>query len=154
MKKMWKNRSGVSPVIATLLLIGITVVLSSVVYVMVMGLGVDAGKPMADLSASSNSGDLQDKVTIASISKPTYIGDIIIVLVVSDEHMAQTVAENYSNVTWPTGIRSVTFIDQANNGMIDTGDYFLIDAVQGTEIALILQTSDGDSVASVSWASM
>ena len=38
MKKMWKNRSGVS-VIATILMVAITVVLAAVLYVMVMGFG-------------------------------------------------------------------------------------------------------------------
>ena len=39
MKKIWKNRSGVSPVIATILMVAITVVLAAVLYVMVMGFG-------------------------------------------------------------------------------------------------------------------
>ena len=42
MKKMWKMRkdkSAVSPVIATILMVAITVVLAAVLYVMVMGFG-------------------------------------------------------------------------------------------------------------------
>jgi archaeal type IV pilus assembly protein PilA len=40
MKKMWKNRKdAVSPVIATILMVAITVVLAAVLYVMVMGFG-------------------------------------------------------------------------------------------------------------------
>jgi flagellin-like protein len=36
-KKGWKNRNGVSPVIATILMVAITVVLAAVLYVMVSG---------------------------------------------------------------------------------------------------------------------
>lgn len=40
MKKMWKkNNKAVSPVIATILMVAITVVLAAVLYVMVMGFG-------------------------------------------------------------------------------------------------------------------
>ena len=42
MKKMWKirkDKSAVSPVIATILMVAITVVLAAVLYVMVMGFG-------------------------------------------------------------------------------------------------------------------
>jgi flagellin-like protein len=42
MKKIWKmrkNREAVSPVIATILMVAITVVLAAVLYVMVMGFG-------------------------------------------------------------------------------------------------------------------
>ena len=39
MKKSWK-KSAVSPVIATILMVAITVVLAAVLYVMVMGFGL------------------------------------------------------------------------------------------------------------------
>jgi flagellin-like protein len=38
MKKMWKNEEGVSPVIAVILMVAITVVLAAVLYVMVSGM--------------------------------------------------------------------------------------------------------------------
>ena len=41
MRKNWKDRKGVSPVIATILMVAITVVLAAVLYVMVMGFGGD-----------------------------------------------------------------------------------------------------------------
>jgi flagellin-like protein len=37
MKRIWKNKEGVSPVIATILMVAITVVLAAVLYVMVSG---------------------------------------------------------------------------------------------------------------------
>ncbi len=38
MKKIWKNEEGVSPVIAVILMVAITVVLAAVLYVMVSGM--------------------------------------------------------------------------------------------------------------------
>ena len=46
MKKIWKirkNKEAVSPVIATILMVAITVVLAAVLYVMVMGFGGTSG---------------------------------------------------------------------------------------------------------------
>ena len=50
MKKMWKmkkSKEAVSPVIATILMVAITVVLAAVLYVMVMGFGSnpDSNRP-------------------------------------------------------------------------------------------------------------
>ena len=41
MKRAWKNKDAVSPVIATILMVAITVVLAAVLYVMVIGMGGD-----------------------------------------------------------------------------------------------------------------
>lgn len=155
MNKMWKNRSGVSPVIATLLLIGITVALSSVVYVMVMGLGENSDKPTADLSAGSISGGQADKVTIASISKSTDYVNLKVAVIVGDEVETHDLAKSYPDGTWPSGVSSITFIDRAGNGKVDTGDYFLVDADPGIEITLhLIYEGDAGSIAMVTWTSL
>ncbi len=45
MKKMWKSSKGVSPIIATILMVAITVVLASVLYVLVSGYTGGVGSP-------------------------------------------------------------------------------------------------------------
>ena len=50
MKQIWitrKGRDGVSPVIATILMVAITVVLAAVLYVMVIGIDGGGGPPGA-----------------------------------------------------------------------------------------------------------
>ncbi|MEM3396262.1 MAG: type IV pilin N-terminal domain-containing protein [Thermoplasmata archaeon] len=47
--KVWKNKKGVSPVIATILMVAITVVLAAVLYVMVMGMMSGPGTVSAPL---------------------------------------------------------------------------------------------------------
>jgi len=59
MKKMWKirkDKSAVSPVIATILMVAITVVLAAVLYVMVMGFGgsTASNAPAATLQKNGN----------------------------------------------------------------------------------------------------
>lgn len=153
MKKI-NNRSCVSPVIATLLLIGITIVLSSVVYVMVMGLGENSDELTADLSASSISGGQADKVTIASISKSTDYTSLKVAVIVGDQARTYDLANSYPDGIWPTGVNSISFKDRAGNGKVDTGDYFLVDADPGTKITLHLIYSDGGSIAMVTWTSL
>ncbi|HEY3420584.1 MAG TPA: type IV pilin N-terminal domain-containing protein [Methanomassiliicoccales archaeon] len=74
MKKMWKMRkdkSAVSPVIATILMVAITVVLAAVLYVMVMGFGTGGGStPTASMTATKTS-SLVYNVTVQSVSVNT-----------------------------------------------------------------------------------
>jgi len=84
MKRIWYNRrktEAVSPVIATILMVAITVVLAAVLYVMVMGFGGGSSStPTASVSQLRNlSGNYT--CTILSISKNTVkFADTLIVV--------------------------------------------------------------------------
>ena len=84
MKKMWKMRkdkSAVSPVIATILMVAITVVLAAVLYVMVMGFGNGGGStPTASLSATPTGTAHQYRITVLSVSTTTMLYSNIAVL--------------------------------------------------------------------------
>ena len=71
MKKNWairKDAEGVSPVIATILMVAITVVLAAVLYVMVLGFGsTSTTTPTATYSKTTISGGQQ--INIVSITK-------------------------------------------------------------------------------------
>ena len=92
MRKNWKDRKGVSPVIATILMVAITVVLAAVLYVMVMGFGgdsdatpkvaltkVDDGAGLYTISVVSVSGGSIDiekvKVAYSPTNLVTYVSD-------------------------------------------------------------------------------
>lgn len=85
MKKMWKirkDKSAVSPVIATILMVAITVVLAAVLYVMVMGFGNGGGStPTASLTAAPTGTLHQYKVTVASVSTTTIQYNAIAIVV-------------------------------------------------------------------------
>jgi len=71
MKKNWKSRSAVSPVIATILMVAITVVLAAVLYVMVMGMGGEQNTtPNVALGNQKGTGNTYD-VYVISVSGGT-----------------------------------------------------------------------------------
>jgi len=111
MKKMWKkNNKAVSPVIATILMVAITVVLAAVLYVMVMGFGGDGGgqAPTASLTNSGNR-------LVLSISESYNITD-------STGSIWFTVGG--TKVLFTASNTNISFIDAGDDGRISTGDYF------------------------------
>jgi len=70
MKVLYKKEKGVSPVIATILMVAITVVLASAVYLMVSGyIGSAPSKPVAlGVSSSTNATATQFLITSGNIS--------------------------------------------------------------------------------------
>jgi flagellin-like protein len=75
MKKMWKNRKdAVSPVIATILMVAITVVLAAVLYVMVMGFGGNQSQTTPTITltyqkSGSYSGGSNYTFTVAAVNR-------------------------------------------------------------------------------------
>lgn len=68
MKRIWKENEGVSPVIATILMVAITVVLAAVLYVMVMGMTVI--EPVVPPIGLNASGHTTTSVTLLVSSAP------------------------------------------------------------------------------------
>ncbi|PMP73319.1 MAG: hypothetical protein C0180_07085, partial [Aciduliprofundum sp.] len=70
MKVLYRKEKGVSPVIATILMVAITVVLASAVYIMVSGyMGSSPSKPVAmSFTVTSTSTSTQFQVVSGSIS--------------------------------------------------------------------------------------
>ncbi len=112
MKKMWKkNNKAVSPVIATILMVAITVVLAAVLYVMVMGFGGDGGgqAPTASLTQSGNR----------------------LVISISDSYnITDTTASIWFTVDGTKvlfsafGNANITFVDAGGDGKVSESDYF------------------------------
>lgn len=80
MKKMWKkNNKAVSPVIATILMVAITVVLAAVLYVMVMGFG-GSGSPEAPTVSLSKMTTSTGVDVIVTINPSTANNTIMVAL--------------------------------------------------------------------------
>jgi flagellin-like protein len=75
MKKIWKirkNREAVSPVIATILMVAITVVLAAVLYVMVMGFGTSGSQtPTGAFTSATKLTDNTYKIMFGVVSPDT-----------------------------------------------------------------------------------
>ena len=135
MKKMWKlNNKAVSPVIATILMVAITVVLAAVLYVMVMGFG-DGGAdetPTGSLTVTKN-GTLNYTITLASISESGILDADVVVT------YSPAVASG------PTSLTNVVA-----GGAVQAGDYVtVVFPVAGTYIVSLLYTETDNNIASI-----
>ena len=157
-----KDLDGVSPVIATILLVAITVVLAATLYYMVIGFGGDTSSnipPVGDFVMDTTPNGM--KFTFTQFSRDTVWGDISIIL--SDGTNLTT----YNNITtqaMATGdpvvvqfgslaLGSLTVFlnitDMVGNGYVNGGDYFTLTTSGGTfsnivtyEVTIIHNPSD------------
>ncbi|MHC1710424.1 MAG: archaellin/type IV pilin N-terminal domain-containing protein [Methanomassiliicoccales archaeon] len=140
MKKMWKlNNKAVSPVIATILMVAITVVLAAVLYVMVMGFGGGdddqapsgvLGNVEADLSEAGTY-----NITIISISPETDIVDL-----------------RYK--VGPTGtleefVVDTDFFDLGDDNAASAGDYFVVTGAANGVVIYLIHEPTGDVIDSI-----
>ena len=161
MKKIWKmkkSKEAVSPVIATILMVAITVVLAAVLYVMVMGFGSNPdNNPTMSLSKGTTQTAHQEKILVASVSDPQDVANIKISMVVGSNTPVV--------LTLPAGgvtlapVQTVTFVDVANDGKVGSGDYFLVTGptpaptTAVTIVFNVLYGSENAQIASESWTS-
>lgn len=170
MKKTWKlrkNAEAVSPVIATILMVAITVVLAAVLYVMVMGFGGPSTQtPTGSFtgvptSVSVTPGPVAGyKLTFGVISPSTkFIDCKVVVTVGTVASTAVTIVIAGNNLaTVPT--LSIRWFDLGGDGVISTGDYLTISGgtvlvpvalAAGSYTVTILFTATGGSICSQSW---
>lgn len=124
-KKHWKkNEAAVSPVIATILMVAITVVLAAVLYVMVIGMSDNPGETAPtgtihkqQVSVNSTSG-YDVIISITTLSRMTSISAL-------DYKIGSgTTTDVTTIVSFVAG--SCTFTDVSNDQQASNGDYFTI----------------------------
>ena len=123
MKKIWKIRKdseAVSPVIATILMVAITVVLAAVLYVMVMGFGGPSQQtPTGSFSTSQKLTANIEKVQFGVITPDTKPADVKIVIT------KNTVA--WQSGVLPSGLTNVTLNYVGGSAAkLASGDYLSI----------------------------
>jgi len=136
MKKMWKkNNKAVSPVIATILMVAITVVLAAVLYVMVMGFGGDGGgqAPTASLTNSGNR-------LVLSISQSYDLDDGALTVRLTPE-VAAAATSGFDDLETTTN--GVQFVDAGDDGKVSVGDYFQLVGTETGALVEILWSSGG-----------
>ena len=173
MKKIWKKRKNseaVSPVIATILMVAITVVLAAVLYVMVMGFGT-TGNQTPTGSFVGNPSTLNtsaEKLQFGVITPSTTWVSCKFTMTaggVSSTPVALTLASGTSTqiVAATVGAANYKMVitDLAADGKISTGDYVTVLSYVGavltpytaatTYTVTLLFTSTGGSITSQSW---
>jgi flagellin-like protein len=158
MKKMWKNRSGVSPVIATILMVAITVVLAAVLYVMVMGFGGQGSSAPTGSFSEKTKVTNGEKLTFAAFSPETAPSEIQVVLAgpsgtsvtysLTDAGVASTTGTELTGV-------GISYTDLASNKIINSGDYLTVTTSTGYSTGqytvTILDASSGDKITDASF---
>jgi flagellin-like protein len=170
MKKIWairKDAEGVSPVIATILMVAITVVLAAVLYVMVLGFGTTSTTtPTAIYQKSSVSVTNGVQINIVSITKTDVPwSDVSVQLTDGTAYATWTpVTDNLddgtaasSNLT-DEGLGSLTVFcwvyDVSGNGFVSGSDYIRVWTETGqtafasttTYTLVLLYESTGENV--------
>ncbi|AGB04391.1 archaeal flagellin-like protein [Aciduliprofundum sp. MAR08-339] len=158
MKKMYKKEEGVSPVIATILMVAITVVLAATVWLMVSGyMGGTGGNQITGSFASKQ----QVKpgyweLTFSQFQPDTNITTLKISISVGTTTYTVTGWTYKSATIWnatltPTpNTLKLQYHDLAGNGVINSGDYLLISGVSGSVTVTILD-SNGNQICSTSF---
>lgn len=128
MKKVWrirKDSKAVSPVIATILMVAITVVLAAVLYVMVMGFGGgETQTPIGSFTAVEKVGSGQYKVIFGAITPTTNFDECkISVNGTADDVNLQTVIDSSGSLTVGGVTIYYNVTDLGGDGKISVGDY-------------------------------
>jgi flagellin-like protein len=153
MKKNWKNRSGVSPVIATILMVAITVVLAAVLYVMVMGFGgTSSSAPTGTFTTATKASDAKSiTFTFGTMSKETKFTDCKVTVSVNGG-TPTTAASLPATGSVATGTFTVAVTDLGGDGKVSSGDYLTLTLTAGTvltsgsEYKISLLYSDGSQI--------
>ncbi len=136
MKRIWairKDAEAVSPVIATILMVAITVVLAAVLYVMVLGFGGTSQQtPTTQLTKSTVPNGV--KLSLAAVSIDTLWSDVSVLLTDGSNNVnwinittedldgGEVIKHNYASKTLGTLVVWLNITDLAGNGYANYGD--------------------------------
>lgn len=112
MKKCWAKDDAVSPVIATILMVAITVVLAAVLYVMVIGMG---GGAIVKAPVGSWQSMSAESSTSATITFGNFFPDVKamdIKLIITDQY------DNTFQIWWPSAVSTNNFTMSSTNSNI------------------------------------
>ena len=161
MKKIYKKRKddAVSPVIATILMVAITVVLAAVLYVMVIGFGgTNKTAPVGAMSSMLATSNSEAKLTFGTFSPVPAPLDVKIVLTPSTVNATVPIIEyTFPNaptgpttpMTTSTGTGVYTDLNYGGNA-INSGDYLTVTGLTpATTYTISIFHYPSDSVASM-----
>ncbi len=166
MRKLWlirKDQEAVSPVIATILMVAITVVLAAVLYVMVSGLlggGTGATKPVITFSANigktGTSPNISATFTIAGAGEPISAFSSYKVQIQKDNTPLATTAMPLSAnsiISFGTSTVKLIMRDLGGEGKLTTGDPVEVYGMTSPgNWRFSLLWSDGSEIQSASWS--
>ena len=169
MAKRWlilkRDEEGVSPVIATILMVAITVVLAAVLYVMVSGLisGPGTSKPQVTFSSQDCSGVPPSRQCTASVAGASQTNDLnkykIVVTNTTGGGNVQAIAAFVLDTSAHTGTGaystlSFRYTDLGSEGRLNSGDTFTLSGVTASGLtfkASLLWGADNSEIQAQVW---
>ncbi len=157
---MFKKEPAVSPVIATILMVSITIVLAATVYIFILSStsGSMGNNIVGSFTQKTRLNDTAYKLVFSEFNPPTRISAVKLVLVVNSTDNYQV----YFNSSATGSVATITpqtpevskikiiYYDQLNNSFINTGDYLIIENLRiGTHYDLYVTDSNGNQIAAV-----
>ncbi len=150
MKKIYEKEEGVSPVIATILMVAITVVLAATVYIMVAGMGSGGtNKLVVGLNYQAQQSDPSSKVVFrVSMSNPSSAAFTKVKVVILDSSGAAVGNSTLSaSGTATIGSYTVKIQDMDGSGSLTDGDNLVISGgnLKGYTISLSISGYSGNA---------
>jgi len=144
MKKIYKKEEGVSPVIATILMVAITVVLAATVWLLVSGyMGGSTQTPLTmSLTYNAQESSNENATFDVTLSHPSQANPSNVKVTVKDSsgttYSATGIGEGYSNAKklGSSSSYKVYYVDLNGNGKLDTGDQIIIHTDDTTDAPL------------------
>ena len=156
--KYFKKKRGVSPVIATILLVAVTLVLVATLYIGILNMQGKNTQPIFGSIAAIDNIDPDTYKLIFSDFKPaTNIVSLKIKLIINDTQIYDVIFNDCSSGTEANIIPSnitvtITYYDVANNCKINHGDYIIVDHVkQKVKYTITLLDGSGNMICSRSF---
>lgn len=137
MKKIWKTEEGVSPVIATILMVAITVVLAAVLYVMVIGMTPPDGHQAPAGAITFNVKSATSVEIDFGTFSPTPTPTAIKIIITNNSDAGNTYELTFANAPdaaavdmLATGGASAVYTDMNYNGnAVNSGDFITVDGL-------------------------
>jgi flagellin-like protein len=148
LKKIWKDENAVSPVIAVILMVAITVVLAAVLYVMVSGmLTTTSTTPTAGLTKEPGATAGEYRLNIVSPSKSVTLTDITLTLWDNSDSIPASgdlTTGSSTSVTCGSGKLNATYYDTGTDDKMDGADIIKIyNAYTGDTVKLVYKPTGG-----------
>ena len=150
-----RDYKGVSPVIATILMVAITVVLAAVLYLMVSNFtdtGGGGSEPIVALSINDSPVNNIQPVDVASASRQERVDSYYVILIQNETNID---IMDPVNVVAPSGNGYLNFSDINGNNKLDGGDKFSVNTKgeDGTWELVLYWKSSNAKVTSITFSS-
>ena len=142
---MMRRKEGVSPVIAVILMIAITVVLAGVAWYMVSGLigNIDVPPTTIDLVRDPEiSNPSESKIIVGGVDKTYNLHNFKAYLAINDVMIYSCTINPLIDGT----AGNLTFVDVNQDGKLTTGDFFKVSVGPKTDYKIMLFWINNDSL--------